>query len=192
MFSQLVRQVHRYAALFLMPWLLLYACSTLVMNHRAWFQAEDPWRVERRQALELPADSTATRAARSEQVLRALGLAGGFRLLRSGDSSTFSILRTAAIQPRRVTYDVGLGTAVVERQPFRIQPFLEGLHRRHGSNGFRADDLWARAVDLTVLGMLLWICSGLWMWWEMKVTRRLGALLALGGLALFALLSLAL
>jgi len=31
-----------------------------------------------------------------------------------------------------------------------------------------------------------WALSGLWMWWEMKVTRALGALAFLGGVGLFA------
>jgi hypothetical protein len=35
--------------------------------------------------------------------------------------------------------------------------------------------------------MIFWVASGLWMWWEMKLTRLWGAVFALGGLSLFAL-----
>ena len=40
MFSNLVRRSHLYVALFLSPWLLMYALSTLVMNHRGFFVAK--------------------------------------------------------------------------------------------------------------------------------------------------------
>ena len=33
--------------------------------------------------------------------------------------------------------------------------------------------------------MIFWVLSGLWMWWELKVTRVLGALFMLGGASLF-------
>ena len=34
--------------------------------------------------------------------------------------------------------------------------------------------------------MVFWVLSGLWMWWEMKVTRGLGLAALLGGVGLFA------
>ena len=34
--------------------------------------------------------------------------------------------------------------------------------------------------------VLLWACSGMWMWWEMKVTRVAGAVALAAGVALFA------
>jgi hypothetical protein len=52
--------------------------------------------------------------------------------------------------------------------------------------GYGIDTGWAVSVDLVIVAMMFWVLSGLWMWWEMKVTRRLGALAALGGAGLFA------
>ena len=40
-------------------------------------------------------------------------------------------------------------------------------------------------IDLVIVAMVFWVLSGLWMWWEMKMTRLFGALAAVGGLALF-------
>lgn len=40
-------------------------------------------------------------------------------------------------------------------------------------------------MDLVIVAMLFWVLSGLWMWWELKVTRRLGAIFIFGGIALF-------
>ena len=39
MFSRFVRRTHMYLGLALFPWMLMYALSTLVMNHRAMFIA---------------------------------------------------------------------------------------------------------------------------------------------------------
>ena len=41
-------------------------------------------------------------------------------------------------------------------------------------------------MDVVIVAMVIWVLSGLWMWWEMKVTRALGAAAALGGAGLFA------
>jgi uncharacterized iron-regulated membrane protein len=42
-------------------------------------------------------------------------------------------------------------------------------------------------VDLTILGLFLLAVSGLWMWWELRVTRRLGAVALGAGCGLFGL-----
>ena len=42
-------------------------------------------------------------------------------------------------------------------------------------------------VDVAIGAMMFWVLSGLWMWWEMKVTRRLGLVALLGGASLFTL-----
>ena len=49
------------------------------------------------------------------------------------------------------------------------------------------DDVWASSVDLFWIAVLFWSLSGLWLWWELKTTRRLGALFLSGGLAVFGL-----
>ena len=45
----------------------------------------------------------------------------------------------------------------------------------------------ALSVDLVVVAMVFWGLSGLWMWWEMRVTRIWGTACALGGLVVFGL-----
>ena len=49
------------------------------------------------------------------------------------------------------------------------------------------DDLWAVSIDVWVVAVLVWILSGLWMWWQLKPTRRLGLVGALIGFALYGL-----
>ena len=62
------------------------------------------------------------------------------------------------------------------------------MHRRRGYQYDRPlEDAWAVSVDLFIVAALLWVLSGIWMWWEMKTTRRWGALALAGGIALFGL-----
>jgi hypothetical protein len=65
---------------------------------------------------------------------------------------------------------------------------LERFHRRRGyATGYALDTVWAVTVDVAIGAMMFWVLSGLWMWWEMKVTRPLGALAFVGGAGLFVL-----
>ena len=43
-------------------------------------------------------------------------------------------------------------------------------------------------VDLAVVGMLFWVVSGIWMWWEIKPARSAGAVFGLLGCGAFGLL----
>ena len=77
---------------------------------------------------------------------------------------------------------------MIEKETFRSNTFLERMHRRRGfQSDYPLEDTWAFSVDLVILAMVFWVASGLWMWWEMKVTRGLGAVFALSGLAVFGL-----
>ena len=70
----------------------------------------------------------------------------------------------------------------------RPNAFLERFHRRRGyATGYALDTAWAVTVDLVIVTMVFWVLSGLWMWWEMKVTRPLGLMALLGGASLFTL-----
>ena len=64
---------------------------------------------------------------------------------------------------------------------------LERMHRRRGyAQPFAQDSIWGVIVDAFVVVSLLWAFTGVWLWWELKVTRRFGALCLALGMALFA------
>jgi hypothetical protein len=42
-------------------------------------------------------------------------------------------------------------------------------------------------VDFFIAAILFWSLSGLWLCWEMRPTRKTGALFAAGGILLFAI-----
>jgi hypothetical protein len=60
------------------------------------------------------------------------------------------------------------------------------MHARGGFEQDRfLDKLWGVVVDLVCLGMLLWIITGIYMWWKLPSTRRWGWLALGSGIASF-------
>jgi len=179
-----------YAALFLAPWLLMYVVSTMAMNHRDLFEKRDapapkPLGKEREVSYNGSFPEKADARMMGRQILANLELEGAFQVRREGAALVIS--RNDLLSPRRITYTPTDGKVVVERMPNPPHAFLEKFHRRRGyDTGYGVDTVWAITVDLFIAGMIFWALSGLWMWWEMKVTRRYGAFALLAGLLLFA------
>jgi hypothetical protein len=181
-----------YLALFLFPWVAMYALSTLVMNHRAIFAArygEGPIPYEHERQLvydgNFPADADLRTV--STQILISLGLDGAHNVAR-GSGGRIIITRNDLTTPRRLTYSPVDRSIVIERLQPRSNEFLERFHRRRGyATGYALDTVWAGTVDVFIVSTIFWVLSGLWMWWEMKATRGLGLAAIASGVTLFAL-----
>lgn len=189
--SKLIRRLHLYFALFLTPWLLMYALSTLAMNHRStlreWTgQAMPGWSLERTVSIPEPPAGLADKP-RAEWMLAHLGMAGAYNINSvKTPPGTMVFTRQFAFNNRRLTYSPTANSVTIERQSFQWNFWLEKMHRRRGyQHTPLADDLWALSVDLVIAAIALWIVTGLWMWWELKRTRLLGAAFALSGIGLF-------
>jgi hypothetical protein len=193
MFSKILRRTHMYLALFLTPWVLMYTASTFVMNHRDWFQAiygksAPSWIKESETVFggsvaqdEQPKDT-------APKILASLGIQGTHTVTRPDTGGTFSIVRQFATNEKRITFTPASKALLIEHREFRPNVFLERFHRRRGYQTENAvDDTWAFSVDFVVAAIVFWALSGLWLWWELKVTRRLGAAFFLGGIVLFAI-----
>ena len=182
-----------YLALFLAPWVLMYSASTFVMNHRDWFRGKPPTPSPPLEKVrELTWDGefapNATPKQKAEQLLVALGLDGSHQIPRNSPDGTLVINRMDARHPTRITYRAEDKHITVEQRRFESVGFLEHMHRRRGyQHGYFTDTAWAVSVDLFIVVVIFWALSGLWMWWELKVTRKLGLLAALAGIGLFAL-----
>jgi hypothetical protein len=194
MFSKLIRRVHMYLALFFMPWMLIYALSTIAMNHRDFFRdmyGGDPvvWEKEQEQVYPGTFSEDAEPKSIGLALLTHLSLDGGdYSARRSPDGRSILVLRNDPVVPRRITYTPADRLVIVEKQLFRTSAFLERMHRRRGfESEYVLNDAWGVSVDLVIAAMVFWVFSGLWMWWELKATRTLGAVLMLAGAGLFAM-----
>lgn len=181
-----------YLGLFFFPWMAMYALSTIVMNHRASFAERYgpgpvPFEQESRRTYDGSFPPDADLRTISTQILDSLGLDGAHNVSRRKDGAIV-INRNDLTTPRRLTYSPADRTLVVERMASRPNAFLERFHRRRGyDTGYRLDTAWAVTVDAAIAAMILWVLSGLWMWWEMKVTRAAGLAALASGIGLFAL-----
>jgi hypothetical protein len=190
--SVLIRRVHMYVALFLFPWLLMYALSTAMMNHRASFASSRPggapaFEKERELTYDGLFPEDAELRTISQQILSSLDLDGAHGVTRRKDGAVV-ITRNDLLTPRRLIYVPSTRALTIERLPHRTNVLMERFHRRRGyATGYALDTIWAVTVDLVIAGMIFWVVSGLWMWWEMKVTRAAGALALVTGAGVFVL-----
>ncbi len=185
MFSRLVRKVHMYLALFLTPWVLMYTLSTMAMNHRK--EGNPPPAFE-------PAGETtwngsfppgASARQKAVQILASLDMDGAHNVQER--DGRLVIVRFEPVRPVRLTYTAAGDRLQIERQQFRSGAFLERFHRRRGyQHDYALEDTWAASVDLFIVAMIFWALSGLWMWWELRITRRWGLVALAGGAGLFA------
>lgn len=187
MFSKLLRRIHLYLALFLTPWVLMYTISTLVMNHKSRQEGGSPppkWELVSDRTYDGVFPPGASHHNIARQILMSLDLDGAHQAsLRDGK---VVVQRFTPVQPMRLTYDPATRRLVVERQAANTRAFLERMHRRRGfQHPYGLEDTWAFSVDFFIAAMLFWALSGLWLWWEMKVTRKLGAATLLAGVLLF-------
>jgi len=189
--GRLMRQVHLYLALFLMPWMVMYGLSAIVMNHMDFFRryyGGNLVRYEKEKELTHagPPGSHADAKAIARQVLNDLHLDGAHGVQVRRGSRQIIIFRNDPIWPQRITFLPEEHKLVIERQVFRLPLFLRRLHVRHGyGRGYLADDAWALSVDLVVLAILFWGVSGLWIWWGLRRMRRWGLVFGLTGACLF-------
>ncbi len=177
-----------YLALFLTPWMLMYALSTMAMQHRSWFSGEG-------EPLEYVLDRTttydgefapdATPKQKGEQLLMHMDTPGQFQA-KELDGGKLEVVRFNPMRNRRLTFDPADNSLVFETSVVRADRALEALHRVHGyQSGFASRTAWAVIVDLVIAGIVFWCLSGLWLWWQLKVTRRIGAVCAAAGLLCF-------
>ncbi|MBT4612828.1 MAG: hypothetical protein HOC05_22465, partial [Gemmatimonadetes bacterium] len=112
-------------------------------------------------------------------MLQELDLEGLFRVRRPGPQRLI-ITRFDFWSLTRLTYHITEQRLVAEDQHFRFDQFLIRMHIRAGfvQESFLSD-LWALVVDIVCIGFVLWVATGLYMWWLLPSTRRWG-LLALG------------
>ncbi len=189
--NKLIRRTHMYLALFLAPWVLMYAISTLAMNHReafvTWYGNSRPtWEVER--TLDYTRDmSGADRNAVARQILADLELDGRHDVRGSLTNGELTIIRQEPLTLRRIKYDLTKKSLTVEREAVQVHSLLNRLHGRRGYNQpYRVEKLWALSVDVVIVAMLFWSVSGLWLWWTLKKARMIGGICLAGGVSLFA------
>jgi hypothetical protein len=88
-----------------------------------------------------------------------------------------------------LTYFIPERRLLVEDRVFQWSLLFVGMHMRFGyGQGLPIDDVWAVVVDLVCIAFLVWIASGIYMWWNIRHTRLWGALTMVAGFVSFLLI----
>ncbi|MBI1389767.1 MAG: hypothetical protein GC154_15115 [bacterium] len=192
MLSTLIRRIHMYAGLFLIPWMLVYSLSTLVMNHRQWVAswystAQPSFQLVEEKDYGKQFSSDLDSDLRADAILGDLGMQGAHRVRSSRDNGELVIERFAPLGTMRITWRPDPGKIRIEREDMRASTILERLHRRRGyQHPYLKEDAYAFFVDAAIVMMMAWSLSGVWMWWDMKIGRKWGWISLGGGAALYA------
>jgi len=188
-FDQINRRTHLYLGLFLTPWLLMYGVSSFLISHNAWFRSDEPppWQPVFERDYQRPVPDGADLREIAHQILKDCDLEGAFWAQRPKPNE-IRIHRFRFWNEVRLTYLIAEQKLRAERQQ---QPWDRVVLRMHFRGGFQQpglrNALWAVLVDVACLGILVWVVSGLVMWWRLARLRLWGVVAVIGGLLSFLL-----
>ena len=189
-FNLLVRRTHIYLALSLLPWFFSYAIGALPFMHESFFQKfyldGQPDRTVRfDRQYHIPIAEGVDLRQVGAQILKDAGMEGSFGVYRPSKEK-LNVYLFDFWSSTELTYFINQGRLLAEDNRFRWDHFLTGLHARGGFDQDSVlDDSWALLVDTVCLGILIWIASGLYMWWQIRHVRLWGVLALSGGLISF-------
>ena len=182
------RDLHYYFGLFLSPYVLLFAVTTILLNH-SWKPgppkvAKSTAQVEFAEGIEL--------RQQGRHVLDQLNLAGEINVTRRIPRE--NKLLVAATKPGyRVRVHVDLDTKMAEIEE-ESRGFLNALvylhinpgpHRVRGANWFFSK-VWGWLADTAVYLLFFLSISGIYMWAVIKAERKIGLILIGAGCISFA------
>lgn len=200
-YSLIIRRTHLYLTLLCLPWFLMYGITAVAFNHPHWFSSVDDlynlsspnW--EKVQTWKYPLDNPDGKAVPQEvgrELLQVAQLqAKAFHVGRWG-ADNIAVYISDVWSIRRLMYDLPAQELTLYRHTPDARVFLTLLHSRAGyQHDSFPHDLWAVFVDMTSIGILVWVASGIYIWWQQKSLRTVGLLgLGLGIISFMALLML--
>lgn len=134
------------------------------------------------------ADNEKSLVAVAAKILKDNDLDGAFYSERPTPGE-LRINRRTFFDQTRLSYSIKEQKLRAERQSLTWDQVVLGMHFRNGyDQPLFLNKLWAFSVDLTCLTIILWIVSGLIMWWRLARVRLWGALALTGGIVSFLLL----
>jgi hypothetical protein len=191
MFRITVRRIHLYTALFLSPWMLAFALSNISMNHKLHTGAK--FEFVREEAYPKTFGPTDDKQAVAKQILADLQMPESFWIdQRRSNDDQLTVVHDSPLHAARITYSRSHQKLVIKKKIFRIGQLMESFHRGGFGSTHLPKHIWGILVDGLTIGMILWAFSGFLMWWELKITRRVGFVTLAMGCILFLVTALSL
>ncbi len=199
-FDRINCRAHLYLGLILIPWVMMYGVSSFVISHHAsWFKSDQPpvWEPVFERPYQHPVPDQANMSNETNraelrmvatEILKENNLEGAFYAERPNPGE-LRINRNSFFDQTRLIYSIKDQKLRAERQHSRWDQVILRMHTRNGYNQpLFLNKLWAFMVDLSCTAILLWITSGLIMWWRLARVRLWGAIALGGGILSFLLL----
>jgi hypothetical protein len=188
-FDRVNRRTHLFLGLILVPWVLMYGISSLMISHMSWFRPQTPpsWEPMFERPYRHPVPDQVDLRTIGLKILKDNDLEGVFFVQRPNPGE-LRITRQTFFDQIRLIYSINEQKLHAERQHVPWHQAIVRMHFRGGySQPLFLNKLWAFMVDLACAAILLWIASGLIMWWRLAHTRFWGAVALSGGLLSFLL-----
>ncbi len=189
-FDKINRRIHLYLGLLLLPWLLMYGLSSFIIIHESWFRAdkEPAWEPLFEKEYRRPVHERDHLRATAQEILKDCHLEGAFWADKP-NPDTLHIDRFSFWGSTRLTYSLKDQKLKAERQRMRASQTVVRLHFRggYGQPTFW-DKFWGVLVDLACVAIIIWIASGVLMWWRLRWLRLWGTVALAGGALSFVLL----
>ena len=192
-YSHLNRRLHLYLGMALLPWFFMYGISSVPFAHNQFFEQRDAakglplWTLRAERALDMPVpEDTAGLRAFGATLLKDAGVeATSYGTYRQSPTQV-NVYAYSFWKSTQLKYFIDQKKLTVEDRRFRWDHFLTGMHARGGfeQEGFLQLS-WSVVVDIVCVSMIVWIASGLFMWWELPGQRRWGWVAILGGTVSF-------
>jgi len=184
------RRTHLYLGMLLIPWMFIYAFSTFLLNHGPYFRQFRPgpdgwipmWEMDYQE--KLPPTQPELREWAAE-ILKEHDLYGGpFGVQRNPQRALINVPRF--VNAMRITYSFSDQKLTAEqREPSWVETF-QRLHFRAGYGQVGPlQKIWGFIVDLVCVSFLVWIGTGLYLWWKIPQVRNWGWVAIGAGLLTF-------
>jgi hypothetical protein len=192
-YSHLNRRLHLYLGIALLPWFFMYGISSLPFAHNQFFERRDAakglplWtlRAERTVDVAVPEGAASLRAFGASLLKDAGVNATNYGTYRQSPTQ-INVYAYSFWTSTQLKYFIDQKKLTVEDRRFRWDQFLTGMHAR---GGFEQEGLfqlsWSVVVDIVCVSMIIWIASGIYMWWELPGQRAWGWLAIVAGTASF-------
>lgn len=193
-FPILNRRTHLYLGLFLTPWVLMYAVSSIPFSHNDYFEERDKakglplWTKKFDGPYDLgPIPESGPLKPVGAKVVKDFGMEDSAYGVYRQSPQQLNIYVHTFWRSTQFKYFVEEKRLVAEDRRFRFEHFLTGMHARGGYHDARFFPiLWAVVIDLVCLSFVIWILSGLYMWWTLPGVRAWGWVALAGGIGSFA------
>jgi hypothetical protein len=179
-----------------MPWLAMYGVSSLIIIHQSWFGADKTSPTSEllfEKTYDRPlniqgANNSSELRTTAEEILKDCNLEGAFWVDKP-KPDTLHIDRFSFWGSTSLTYSTKDQKLKAERKRVPVSHAVMRMHFRggYGQPSFW-NKFWGLLVDMACVGIMIWVASGLTMWWRLPRLRAWGAAAVAGGILSFLLL----